>query len=125
MLGMNISELDKNFKVETNIDKDDIRFIDVRQDPFKVYGVYYEDGKFRRMPEAVAATVSPAVLRLHANAAGGRVRFKTDSPYVAIKTKMSSICRMPHFAMTGGAGSLVYCQRLIVRGKWFVCRYSS
>lgn len=105
---MNISELDKNFKVETNIDKEDIRFLDVRQDPFKVYGLFYENGMFRRMPEDVAATVSPAVLRLHANAAGGRVRFVTDSPYVAIKAKMGAICRMPHFAMTGGAGFDLY-----------------
>ena len=105
---MNISELDSNFKVETNIEKDDICFLNVRQEPFKVYGVFYEDGKFRRMPEAVAATVSPAVLRLHANTAGGRVRFVTDSPYVAIKVKMGTICRMPHFAMTGGAGFDMY-----------------
>ena len=105
---MNISDLDANFKIETAIEKDDIRFLNVRQEPFKVYGVYYEDGMFRRMPQAVAGTVSPAVLRLHANAAGGRVRFQTDSPYVAIKAKMGSICRMPHFAMTGGAGFDMY-----------------
>lgn len=105
---MNISEIDANFKVETNIDKTDIRFLDARQDPFKIYGVFYESGMFRRMPESVAATVSPAVLRLHANTAGGRVRFITDSPYVAIKAKMGSICRMSHFALTGGAGFDLY-----------------
>ena len=105
---MNISDLDVNFKIETNIEKDDICFRNVRQAPFKVYGVYYEDGMFRRMPRAVAETVSPAVLRLHSQTAGGRVRFKTDSPYVAIKAQMGSICRMPHFALTGGAGFDMY-----------------
>lgn len=105
---MNIADLDVNFKIETSIQKDDICFMNVLQTPFKVYGVYHEDGKFRRMPEAVAATVSPAVLRLHANTAGGRVRFVTDSPYVAIKAKMGAISRMPHFALTGSAGFDMY-----------------
>lgn len=105
---MNISELDANFKIETAIKKDDIRFLDVRQAPFGLYGIFYENGKFRRMPEPVAQTVSPAVLRLHAHTAGGRVRFQTDSPYVAIKAKFGAITRMSHFALTGSAGFDMY-----------------
>jgi len=105
---MNIADLDVNFKIETNIQKDDIRFWDAKQEPFQIYGLFYENGKFRRMPEEIAKTVSPAVLRLHANTAGGRVRFKTDSPYVAIKAKMGAISKMPHFALTGSAGFDLY-----------------
>ena len=103
-----ISKIDKNFKVNTNINKEDIKFYDARVAPFRVYGVFYEDGKFRRMPEEVAKTVTTGVLYLHANTAGGRVRFKTNSPYVAINTKMTCITHMDHFPLCGSAGFDLY-----------------
>lgn len=103
-----ISKIDKNFKVNTNINKEDIKFYDARVAPFRVYGVFYEDGKFRRMPEEVAKTVTTGVLYLHANTAGGRVRFKTNSQYVAINTKMTCITHMDHFPLCGSAGFDLY-----------------
>ena len=104
----NISEIDKNFSIETNIKKDDICFCDVKEKPFEIYGVFYENGKFRRMPEEVAKTVNDGVLSLHANTAGGRVRFRTDSPYIAIHAEMPYVGKMPHFALTGSAGFDLY-----------------
>ncbi len=105
---MQIQDIDRNFKVETKIEKDDIRFFNVREEPFAVYGVFHEDGKFRRMPEAVARTVSEGVTALHTHTAGGRIRFRTDSPYIAIHAKMESIYKMPHFAISGSAGFDLY-----------------
>ena len=104
----NISEIDKNFKIETNIQKDDIRFYNVKSEPFAIYGVFHEDGKFRRMPEAAAKAVSPGVYALHSNTAGGRIRFRTNSPYIAISVKMPSIGKMSHFALCGSAGFDLY-----------------
>lgn len=104
----NIAEVDKNFKVETNIDKDDIKFYNAEFTPFNIYGIFKENGKFRRLPEAVAKTVSGGVHFLHANTAGGRVCFKTDSPYVAISAKMPMCNKMPHFAFTGSIGFDLY-----------------
>jgi len=106
-----IAEIDKNFKVDTKIAKSDIVFFNVEQEPFKVYGVFYEDGKYRRLPESVAKSVSDGVLSLHAHTAGGRVRFKTDSPYVAIVANMGARGEMPHFALTGSAGFDLYVKR--------------
>ena len=103
-----ITKIDKNFKVNTNINKEDLKFYDARVTPFRIYGVFYEDGKFRRMPEEIAKTVSNGVHYLHANTAGGRVRFKTNSPYVAINTKMECITRMDHFPLCGSAGFDLY-----------------
>ena len=105
---MDFSKIDKNFEVKTTIDKDDIRFYNVDEEPFKVYGIFRENGKYRRMPEAVAKSVSEGVYALHANTAGGRVRFVTDSPYVAIHVKLGKVERFPHFALTGSAGFDVY-----------------
>ena len=103
-----ISELDKNFKVETKIGKSDIRFYNVRSAPFKIYGIFFEQDRFRRLPEAVAKEVSEGVYGLHAHTAGGRVRFRTDSPYVAIHAKMPRVGRMPHFALCGSSGFDLY-----------------
>ena len=103
----NITQVDKNFKIETTIEKEDIKFYDVKQEPFKVYGLIYEDG-FRRMPSEVAKSVSTGTLWLHAMAAGGRVRFKTNSPYIAINAKLSHVSKMSHFAFTGSIGFDMY-----------------
>ena len=103
-----ISLIDSNFKIDTNINEKDIRFYNVNQEPFRVYGVFYDSGKFRRMPEDVAKSVSDGVYGLHTHTAGGRVRFKTDSAYIAIHAKMSNIGKMPHFALTGSAGFDLY-----------------
>ena len=99
----NIAEIDKNLKVETAIERDDLVFFDVDRAPFQIYGVFKENGLYRRMPEKVAQNVSEGVYGLHANAAGGRIRFVTDSPYVAIKVVMGT-WKMSHFALTGSAG---------------------
>lgn len=104
----NISELDKNFKIETKLNKSDIQFLDVRKSPFVVYGVFYENGEFRRMPEEVADKVSEGVKSLHRHSAGGRVRFKTNSPYLAIKAKFDFIEKMPQESLTGSVGFDVY-----------------
>ena len=104
----NIDEIDKNFKVETKIERDGIKFYNALSQPFKIYGVYMEDGKFRRMSEAVAVKVNAGVARLHSHCAGGRVRFRTDSPYVAINVKFGAISRMDHFALTGTSGFDIY-----------------
>lgn len=103
-----ISNIDKNFKIETSIEKADIRFLDVRNAPFAIHGVFYENGKFRRMPQDEAIIVSDNVSLLHGNTAGGRVRFKTNSPYVAISAKMPIIGKMSHFTLCGSAGFDLY-----------------
>ncbi len=104
----NIEQIDKNFLVKTNIEKDDINFHNVDKAAFKVYGVFKEKGRYRRMPEDVAISVSEGVNLLHTNTAGGRVRFKTDSEYIAINAEMDGLGRMSHFAFTGSIGFDLY-----------------
>ena len=103
-----ISKVDKNFIIESGLSKEDIKFFSVNEAPFKIYGVYYENGLFRRLPEEIAMATNSGVHALHSHTAGGRVRFKTDSPYVAIHAKMPAIGKMPHFALTGSAGFDMY-----------------
>ncbi len=104
----NISEIDKNFKLETSIERERIEFHRVTEAPFRLFGVYHEDGFFRRMPDNVAAATSDGVHVLSTNTAGGRVRFVTNSPYVILKTDLYHLSPMPHMPLTGSAGFDLY-----------------
>lgn len=99
----NISDVDQNMKVISKLEIPGIRFYDVLQEPFSLHGVFFENGKFRRLPEQVAKDTSDGVHWLHSNTAGGRVRFRTDSPYIAVYTEMPFVCFMSHCALTGSA----------------------
>lgn len=102
-----ISEIDKNLKVETEIKKDGIKFYDIKEEPFKVYGVFHDGERFRRIPDDVAKTVSEGVHYGVKYTAGGRVHFRTDSSYIAIHY-VGTMGKMPHFAFTGSCGFDLY-----------------
>ena len=106
-----IAKVDKNFKVETQINKADITFFNACSAPFQICGLIHENGKFRRMPEGVAKEVNDGVFGLHTQTAGGRLRFKTDSAYVAIHAKMSNLSKMPHMAFSGAIGFDLYVKK--------------
>jgi len=103
-----IAEIDKNFKIETNISRPEMKIYNIREGNFKIDGIFWEDGYFRRLPESVAKAVNDGVHYLHTNTAGGRVRFVTDSDYIVIYTKMDCVNGMDHFALTGEAGFDLY-----------------
>ncbi len=110
-----IDMVDKNFKIETKINKDDLVFLDARTEPFEIHGLIYENGKFRRLPEKLGKTVSEAVSYLHTNTSGGRVRFKTNSPYVAIKMETDALTRFSHMPLSGTTGFDLYVRE---NGEW-------
>ena len=103
-----IASIDKNFQVGSTINREGARFYDSKSAPFAIHGLMITDGVFHRIPESVAKNTSEGVMRLNYNTSGGRVRFKTNSPYVAISVKYSSLGRMPHFAFCGSIGFDLY-----------------
>ena len=105
---MDIAKIDKNFAVETKIEREGLVFFDAESAPFRICGVYRDGDKFRRLPEAVSKAANDGVWRLHANTAGGRVRFVTDSPFIAISACMGNVGKMPHFPFTGSIGFDLY-----------------
>jgi len=105
---MNISKIDKNFDVSDEISREGIAFYDIKCEPFSVHGVFYENGAYVRMPDSVAASVSDGVRILAKNTAGGRVRFITDSPYIAVKAVQKGRPDMSHMPATGQAGIDLY-----------------
>lgn len=105
---IDINKIDENFIVKTKVEKDNLCYYDAESTPFKIYGVKKENGKFRRLPEAVATKVNPGVYELHTNTAGGRVRFVTDSPFVAIHAVIEGYPYVDHMPLTGIAGLDIY-----------------
>ena len=116
----NISKTDPNFAVKTSLNLDNVRLFDVSDESFFVYGVFYENGMYRRLPENVAKSVNEGVYNLHIHTAGGRIKFVTDSEFVVIKAVMPDICRMPHFALTGSSGFDLYVGKKEVYHNTFV-----
>ena len=100
---MRIDEIDKNLKVDSEIDKSGLRFYSFEDEPFKIYGNIKrgEDGLLYRLPREVAEATSPGVLALSTNTAGGRVRFRSNTKRVAIIAKYHSVNVMPHFPLSG------------------------
>lgn len=96
--------------LDTKLKEKDIVFYNTKCDPFKVYGLYKyrELDVCRRIPEDVAKATSEGVEILALNTAGGRIRFSTDSEYVAIKAIMPFIRPLSHMPLTGTSGFDLY-----------------
>lgn len=108
-MAKSIEEIDKNLQVKKELDVTDCKFYDVRKAPFKIYGLCSGEEKLRRVPEKVAQSAETwGVKVLSENTSGGRVRFKTNSEYVAIRCVMSDISRFSHMPLTGSSGFDMY-----------------
>lgn len=107
---MKIEEIDQNLIVHTQISEPDIIWLNIRQAPFQIYGVAYDEalGRYTRMPQAIAEQVSPGVAGLNFNTAGGRVRFRTDSSFIGIHAVMENNTLMPHITLAGQSGFDLY-----------------
>lgn len=119
---MDISLIDKNFAVVKTIDKTGLKFYDIEESPFRVYGVKKIGDRYFRLPPEVAKTVNPGVEQLNSNTAGGRIRFVTDSKRVAIIAVVHSIHKFSHMPAAGVCGFDLYADDFYV--KSFLPPYS-
>lgn len=106
---MKIESIDGKFALETTVTRPGLVFKDVLEEPFKIYGLMRENGHFVRMPQEIANTVNGGVAEHNVCTAGGRVRYVTDSPYVAVAVKYNVMRKLRHFAYSGSIGMDVYC----------------
>ncbi len=103
-----IASIDKNFVIETNIERENIKFYDAKEAPIRLFGVWHDGERYRRVPKDVAENTSEGVASLATNTAGGRIRFITDSPYVILKVVYPSVTFLPHMPRSGTSGFDVY-----------------
>ena len=85
-----VERLDKNLKSNTVIKEKDCVFHDIRkEDEFDIYGLVNPKGtkEFHRVPLDVCDAIGAGMQYFGRNTAGGRVRFSTNSKYVAIRVK--------------------------------------
>ena len=89
--------------------ENDINYINVREKPFKIYGLYnMSDENYYRLPVEFAKAVSGGVFDHMKASAGVRVRFATDSPYIAIKAKLNGFAPSPHITYIATKGFDLY-----------------
>ena len=102
---MDISKIDKNFAVETIKNYEDkFDAYAIPNSKTDLYGVFYENDKFVRLPKEVASNTSEGVLRLYSNTSGGRVRFSTNSKTIGIVAKWENKRCFSHMSATGVCG---------------------
>lgn len=100
-----IEQLDKNFAA-TKVEHEGLKFYDVLQEPFKLYGVTppNEDSNcYIRMPQKIADTVNENVAYLCKNPSGARLRFKTTSKRFLLKYSGTVYDGNMHLAFTGSS----------------------
>ena len=87
-MSIKLWDVDPNFKMESTLNLQGLLYHDIKQKPFRIYGAdkeTFEKEGFWRISETLAKECS---LEWGANCtAGFRVRFQTNSEYVAIKIK--------------------------------------
>ena len=104
-----LQEIDSNFANSAAVPKDSI-FYDVLTSPFHIDGFYdpYSIKKFCRLPPEFLPACNQGVQELAWHTAGGRVRFATDSPWIAVAVQLRRVVHMSHMPCTGHSGIDLY-----------------
>lgn len=112
---MNIGKLDKNMEVESTIVRAGLTYLDIDDKPFRIYGIWRERGFYARIPSEVCGVFNKQLTpKERANGhhksstAGGRVRFITDSPYVAVNVKLDEVYQYTTMSITATCGLDIY-----------------
>lgn len=109
-----VEKLDKNMVFDSKIEREGLTFMDIKKDPFKVYGVMRDfsfDGTtpiWSRIPNEISKDISVHVHNISKQTAGGRIRFKTDSPYIALNVKNLPRPPMPQLTLVAQVGFDLY-----------------
>lgn len=106
---MDITEIDRNLK-STAITETDIVWRNVRDGIFSIHGIFYSEQErhYRRMSKEIAEQVSEGVRVLSTCATGGRIRFITNSPYIAIKAVVADMPLSSNNSLGSQSGFSVY-----------------
>ncbi len=107
---MKIEEVDANFKTET-VGNRPIVFRSAVAEPFQLEGLpfFREHHRFNRFPETLTSGLEcEGIFYLAKHTSGAAVRFRTDSPVIALRAELSDSSDMNHMPRTGSAGFDLY-----------------
>ena len=104
-----IEDIDENFQT-AEIGGKKLKFRKAQEKPFAMSGFawYGKEHKFCRLPEAILPQTNDGVKSLAWYTSGGMLRFRTDSPVIAIKAKLLHKNTMKHMPNSGSAGFDLY-----------------
>ena len=106
---LDVTDIDRNFLAGSQAAREDTAWLDLLDAPLTLHGLAVaEPGRFWRLPEEIIDRVNDGVTHLAKHTAGGRVRFRTDSPYIAFRGRLLNTGSMPHMPLTGSAGADVF-----------------
>ncbi|MBR6593913.1 MAG: hypothetical protein IKK83_01835 [Clostridia bacterium] len=133
-MSLHIEKIDKNFAASPELTKrfPTIKLYDATDCEAEICGLYHkgEDGVFGRLPLELSK-INPSIEILSRYTAGGRIRFRTDSPFVAIRAKRLNTFYMRHMPLSGSTGCDIYvgrgknskfmkmCAPIRVEDEWF------
>ena len=101
---MKIQDLDKNFKVATSFEREDLEFYSGSSRVFSLYGIKYnEKDGYHRIDYSVAESIAESIRYFAPSTTGGRIKFVTDSSFIAINAKLPEFS-IPHMADVGSSG---------------------
>jgi hypothetical protein len=108
---MKISDMDTYFKQKTALAGENIEWFDTFDGAFRINGTCMPTTTppFCRMAPDCLEKMSQDVRYLAYNTSGIRLRFKTDSKFIALKAKLSSPNDRSHMPRTGSSGFDIYC----------------
>ena len=79
--------IDENLVVSGTVNRPGIAYYDANEPVFCLHGLFHDEEGYYRIPDEIAANISKNINDMHRYTAGGRIRFETNSPYVAIHVK--------------------------------------
>lgn len=93
------------------IKETDAKYYNVRNEPFKIYGLVDPKNTYRRVPQEVV-NKAPGISGHCNNSTGVRVRFCTDSNYVGIRCKFAkTVLANPHVTRLAETGFDLYVEQ--------------
>lgn len=106
---MDILKINKKFQLQ-KIEREDIEWHDATAWPQFLFGIYYDNKaeRYFRMPQEIAKKVNEGVTNGCKKTAGGRLRFKTNSSFVAIQCLIDDEPGLYHMPLTGSHGFGLY-----------------
>lgn len=105
---MSHTPVDKNMIFVNSLSVEDLVYHGFFEKPFRVYGYFRENGENVRLPKKVARATSDNVFDMYKTSTGGRLRFVSDSPYVAVRAVLSRGERIPVMTHIGTIGFDLY-----------------
>ena len=106
-----MKEIDETFRSDV-IPFEDVVWRDALCGRFSIHGLYapLELGRYQRLPDALLndERINAGARAKGYNTSGGRIRFATDSPYVAVAVDYPRVEASPHLSITGTSGVDLY-----------------